>query len=127
MSVTKSNIKSLKPGRYIVIDGEPCKVTKLTSSKAGKHGAAKVRIEAVTISEGKRKELVKPSSTEVDVPIINKKKAQVISLTGDSVQLMDMETYETFEASIPDELKGNLTEGQEISYWEVMGKRILMG
>ena len=127
MSVTKSNIKSLKPGRYIVIDGEPCKVTKITSSKAGKHGAAKARIEAVTISDGKRKELVKPSSAEVDVPIINKRKAQVISLTGDSVHLMDMETYETFEASIPEDLKGQLEEGKEISYWEVMGKRLLMG
>ena len=127
MTITKSDVKSLKPGKYVVIEGEPCKVTKLTTSKAGKHGAAKARIEAVAIADGRRKELVKPSSAEVDVPIIDKRKAQIISSTGNSIHLMDMETYETFETSIPENLKGQLEEGKEISYWEVMGRKIIMG
>ncbi|MCD6367713.1 MAG: translation initiation factor IF-5A [Candidatus Aenigmarchaeota archaeon] len=127
MSTTQTEVKNLKPGKYVIIDGEPCKVVNISTSKPGKHGSAKARIEAVTLTDGRRKELVKPASAQVEVPIIDKRKAQVISLTGDSVHLMDMETYETFETSIPEELKGKLTEGQEISYWEVMGKRILMG
>lgn len=127
MATTQIEAKNLKPGKYVVIDDEPCRVVGVSTSKPGKHGAAKARIEAVSIVDGRKKELVKPGSAQVDVPIINKKKAQVISLTSDSVQLMDMETYETFEASIPEGLKGRLSEGQEILYWEVMGKRILKG
>ena len=36
--------------------------------------------------------------------------AQVISVMGDKAQLMDLETYETFELPIPEELKGKLFE-----------------
>ena len=122
---TQTEIKNLKEGKFVIIDGEPCRVTKISTSKPGKHGSAKVRLEAVGIIDEKKREVVKPASTTVEVPIIEKKKAQVISISGDSAQLMDLEDYSMFEASIPDDMKGNLTEGQEVMYWEVLGKRLL--
>jgi len=124
---TQTEIKNLKPGKYVIIDDEPCKVIRVTTSKPGKHGGAKARLEGVGLIDGKKREIVKPAGANVDVPIVDKRTAQVISLTSNSVQLMDMETYETFECSIPEELKGKLSEGGEIAYWEVMGKKILMG
>jgi len=124
---TQTEVKNLKPGKYVIIDDVPCKVVKISTSKPGKHGSSKSRVEAIGIIDGKRREIVKPSSATIDVPIIDKRNAQVISLTPDSVHLMDMETYETFECSIPEDLKGKLSEGDEITYWEVMGKKILMG
>ena len=118
-------IKECKPGSYVMIDGEPCKVVNYTKSKPGKHGAAKVRIETVGVFDGKKRMLLKPADAEVSIPIIEKKKAQVISLSGDIAQLMDLESYETFEASIPDEFKGKLESGKEVLYWK-MGNRILI-
>ena len=55
MVTTKSAIKNLKPGRFCVIDDEPCKVLSVTTSVAGKHGAAKARLEAVGIFDNKRR------------------------------------------------------------------------
>jgi translation initiation factor 5A len=42
---------------------------------------------------------------------------------GEQVQLMDMETYETFEMPIPDEFKGQLNPGAEIQYLQALGKK----
>lgn len=124
---TQAGIKSLKPGKYVIIDDEPCKVIKVTTSKPGKHGGAKARLEAVGLMDGKRREIVKPGGATVDVPIIEKLKAQVLSVSGNSVQLMDMQDYETFECAIPEELEGKLFEGQEIVYWKMMGRKLLVG
>jgi translation initiation factor 5A len=118
-------IKELKSGSYVTIDGEPCKVLDVVKSKPGKHGATKVRMEAMGIFDNKRRVILKPSSAIVDSPIIEKKKAQIISISGDTAQLMDLDTYETFECTIPEEFKGKLEPGIEIGYWQ-LGSRILI-
>ena len=114
-------MRQAKPGTYIVVDGEACKVTSMTKSKPGKHGAAKVRLEAVGVFDGKKRVVLKPADANVDSPIIDKRKAQAISISGNIVQLMDLENYETFEATIPDEFKPKLapgSEGCEVLYWQ---------
>jgi len=125
MSVTRQIIKSLKKGQFVLIDNVPCRVDKVSISVAGKHGAAKARLEAIGIFDGKRRSVVKPADEEVEVPIIEKKTAQVLAVVGDRVQLMDLSTYETFEVDIPEEKKGQLSSGQEIYYFEVLGQRTI--
>ncbi len=125
MVATKTTIKSLKPGRYCVIEGEPCKVLSVTTSVPGKHGGAKARLEAVGIFDNKRRSVVKPASTEIDVPLVDKRVGQVLSISGNIAQLMDMETYETFDATIPEEMKGSVKEGGEVTYWIIMGRKMI--
>jgi translation initiation factor 5A len=60
---------------------------------------------------------------KVSVPIIDKRSAQIISIMGENVQLMDLETYETFEMKIPDEFKDQLQPGSEILYLEALGRK----
>jgi len=110
-----------------VIDGEPCKVLDITCSKPGKHGGAKARIEVVGIFDKRRRSVVKPASTEIDVPIVEKKTGQVVAITGETVQIMDLESYETFDCTIPDELKNSMAQGSEIAYWVIMDKKLLVG
>ncbi|MDD1654883.1 MAG: translation initiation factor IF-5A, partial [Methanomicrobiales archaeon] len=43
----QTEVGKLKEGRYVVIDDEPCKILGIATSKPGKHGAAKSRIDAV--------------------------------------------------------------------------------
>ncbi len=122
MAETSSSIKTLKSGNYIVIDGEACIVSGLVKSKPGKHGAAKVRLEAVGIFDNKKRFVMKPADTTVEVPMIEKRNAQVVSVSGAMAQLMDLEDYSMFEANIPDDLKGKLDSGKEIIYWRWHGK-----
>jgi len=62
----------------------------------------------------------------VDIPIIDKRVGQVLALMGAEVQLMDLETYETIELPIPDDLKDDLAEGKEVEYIEAMGNMKIM-
>ena len=122
---TTASITRLKPGGLILIDDVPCKVEKVQSSSSGKHGHAKVRVDAIGVLDGKRRSLVKPSGENIDVPLLNKNTAQVLAITGDSVQLMDTTTFEMFELPVPEELKGKLVAGEETQYFEMMGVKTL--
>ena len=126
MTTTKAIIKSLKPGKMCVIEGEPCKVLSITTSAPGKHGGAKARLDAVGIFDNKRRSIVKPAANEIDVPLVDKRVGQVLSISGDNAQVMDMESYETFEIAIADELKSRMGEGIEIKYWDIMGRKLMV-
>lgn len=126
MEKKMGTMKDLKEGRYVIIDGEACKVVGVTHSKPGKHGGAKARIDAVGVFDGQKRNLMGPVSTNVEIPIIEKKNAQVLNVLGDKAQLMDMSSYETFELPVPDELKGQLSEGVEVIYMEALGKRMIL-
>jgi translation initiation factor 5A len=123
MAWTQQEVRELKEGRYMLIDEEPCRILSIQMSKPGKHGEAKARIDAVGIFDGSKRSVVFPVKHKVQVPIIGKRQAQVISLSATEVQLMDLETYETFSMPIADEVKGQLTAGTEIQYVDAMGKR----
>ncbi|MEM1514324.1 MAG: translation initiation factor IF-5A [Candidatus Thermoplasmatota archaeon] len=118
-----AEVRELKENRYIIIDDEPCKILSIATSKPGKHGEAKARIDAIGIFDNQKRSVIYPVKHKVAIPIIEKKTAQVISVRGDKVQLMDMETYETFDMDIPEEFKGKIEEGKEIEYLQAMGKR----
>ncbi|MFA5102537.1 MAG: translation initiation factor IF-5A [Candidatus Thermoplasmatota archaeon] len=119
-----AEVRELKVGRYVLIDEEPCKIQSISTSKPGKHGEAKARIDAVGIFDEQKRSVVHPVKHKVHVPIIDKRSAQILALMGtEVVQLMDMETYETFEMPIPEDLKGQLEPGKEILYLQAMGKR----
>ncbi len=67
--------------------------------------------------------MVSPVDTHVEVPIIDKRSGQVIAVTDNTIQIMDLETFETFEtSSIDDEIRDKITQGVEVEYWKVMDK-----
>ncbi|MBI2675518.1 MAG: translation initiation factor IF-5A [Candidatus Aenigmarchaeota archaeon] len=118
-------IKDLKTGHYVMAEGEPCTIVDIAVSKTGKHGSTKARIETMGIFDGRRRYILKPTSDNVEVPIIEKKKAQVISISGTVAQLMDLEDYSTFDATIPEELAGKIEAGKEVGYWRIEGRTII--
>jgi len=118
-----AEIRTLKVNRYMIIDEEPCKIVSISTSKPGKHGEAKARIEAIGVFDSQKRSIVKPVKHKVHVPLIDKRNAQVVALMGDNVQLMDLETYETFEIPIPEDYKGKLQPGNEISYLVALGRK----
>lgn len=125
MSWTQAEIRELKVNRYIVVDEEPCRILSIQTSKPGKHGEAKARLEVVGLFDEQKRSIVHPVTHKVRVPIIDKRKAQILSMHGGTAQLMDLATYETFDLSIPPAYEGKLATGQEIMYLEALGRRKL--
>lgn len=124
MSVNYASLGELKKGSYIVIDGEPCRIVEITKAKTGKHGSAKAHVVAIGVFTGQKRTLIAPVDTRVQVPIIEKRLGQILADMGDMVQIMDMETYDTFEVEKPEDenLAGKLEPGVTVEYWLIMGK-----
>ena len=127
MSVKITEAGAIKEGSYIVIDNVPCKVVEVEKSKTGKHGSAKIRIVGISIIDSSKKVLTVPSDAQVNIPIIEKKIAQVINVLQDTVQVMDLKTYEFYEVSKPTskEILDKLQSGAQVEIWEVLGYRFL--
>lgn len=123
MAWEQAEVRTLKEGRYMNIDDEPCKIVSISTSKPGKHGEAKARIEAVGIFDGSKRSVVYPVRHKVQVPMIDKRQAQIVTIVGSEVQLMDLETYEIFQLPIPDELKDSLTPGEDLQYLVAMDRK----
>ncbi len=119
------DVGSLKKGDTIIIDNAPCKITDLATSRPGKHGHAKVNLVAVGILDDKKRNIVMPGHDRVEAPIIEKKNAQILSVSGNKANVMDTVTYESFEMDIPEELKDQVKEGIEVLYWEIMGTKVM--
>ncbi|WP_456473772.1 translation initiation factor IF-5A [Candidatus Pyrohabitans sp.] len=128
MSTRTGEVKGIKVGKYVIIDGEPCKVVSYTTAKTGKHGHAKANVVGIGIFDGVKRTFIAPVDAKVEFPIIDKRVGQVLSIMGDTVQIMDMETYETFEIKMPPpgDIEGELREGVEVEYIVAMDRRKLM-
>jgi translation initiation factor 5A len=117
------DLGSLKVGSYIIIDNEPCRIVSYDHSKPGKHGSAKARVAAIGVFDGSKHSLVSPVSANVEVPLINKRSGQVISISGQTLQIMDLETFEVFETSaIEEEIRNKIRQGGEVEYWQVIDR-----
>ena len=122
---TPVTMKDLKVGRFVIIDGIPCRVAEIEVSAPGKHGHAKMRLTGIGIFDGQKKTLLKPSDADAEAPVIKKSKAQVVSVGGSVAQLMDSETYDIYDVPITEEFVGKLKTGAEVEVIEAMGRRAL--
>ncbi len=115
--------KDLKVGKYVLVEDIPCRVVNIESSKPGKHGAAKMRVTAIGIFEGQKKTLLTPGDADIEVPIIERRTVQIMSVNGKYAQVMDSQTYEMYELEIPEEFISSAAAGKEAEILEAMGKR----
>lgn len=129
MSTKTVSAGDIKEGSYIMIDNVPCRVVEVEKSKTGKHGSAKARIVGIGVLDGVKRTIVVPTDAAVEVPVIEKFTAQVISVTRDNIQLMDLRNYQTFEIPsnyVEDEAKGKLESGVQVEVWDIAGYRKIM-
>ncbi len=123
--ITYGSMSDIKPGRFILIDGIACRVVGVDTSKPGKHGAAKMRITAVGIFDGTKRTMLSPSTADAQIPVITKTKAQVVSVADSTVQLMNLETYETYDVPMQEELRDQLKPGAEVEVMEYGANRTM--
>ncbi|MFH1240595.1 MAG: translation initiation factor IF-5A [Candidatus Diapherotrites archaeon] len=107
-------ISTLKEGGYVLIEGTVCQVRGIEKSKSGRHGASKARITAFDVFSGQKRNLLKPTDADAEVPIIKRSAAQVVAVMGDTVQIMDMQSYETMNVPKPE--NSSLASGVQVEY-----------
>ena len=121
MAEQQKEVRDLQEGSYLMIDGAAVKINAYSTAKPGKHGSAKARIEGRGVFDNKKRSLSQPVDAKIQVPMIDRKQGQVVSVTGDDAQIMDLDTYETFTMREPDDV--DLSPEDEIEYLEFEGKR----
>ena len=118
------NATEARVGTNILIDGDPFTIKKIDISKTGKHGHSKCRIEAQGILTPNKKVFVIPGHERLDVPLVDKRKGQVLSL-GSEVSVMDLESFETLDVPCDEEIKSSLEINSNVEYWDIEGKKII--
>jgi len=119
------NATEARVGTSILIEGNPYTIKKMDISKTGKHGHSKCRIEASGIISGQKKVFVVPGHERFEVPMVDKRKAQVLS-TGESiVSIMDLESFETIDVPCSEEIKSTLEANDNVEYWDIEGQKIV--
>ena len=123
-----TEVSALKIGQHIIINNEPCRIVEYEKSKPGKHGSAKARIVGIGVFDGVKRSIVSPVGARVDVPLIEKRSAQVISTGQEQVQLMDLESFDVFYVPTPKDegVRGKLASGHEVEYWRVMDRTMIV-
>ncbi|MDD3178248.1 MAG: translation initiation factor IF-5A [Candidatus ainarchaeum sp.] len=104
----------LKIGGFVIIDDVVCKIDTVDKSKPGKHGAAKIRITATGVFNGKKMNLLKPGDADVKIPVLEKGNAQIIADLGEKYQIMDANNYQTYEVDKRD--FKDLNAGDNVEY-----------
>jgi len=112
-------------GTNIIEEGQFYTVKKIDVSKTGKHGHAKCRIEVQNMLSGAKKIFVIPGHDKLEVPMVTKNKAQVLSLSGDKASVMDLESFETLEMDVPEDIKAEIQENDNVEYWDIEGTRLI--
>ena len=107
-----------RTGVTILVEGQACIVKSNDVSKTGKHGASKCRIECIGVVDSKKRIVAVPGSERFEVPLIEKKKAQVLSLMPDGTManVMDLESFETMDLPIMEEAKGTFNPEDQVEY-----------
>ncbi len=118
------NATEAKVGTNILIEKEPYTVKKIDISKTGKHGHSKCRVEAVGIINGNKKVFVVPGHDRFEIPLVDKRKGQVLSV-ADKVSLMDSESFETLDVACSEEIKSELEANSNVEYWDIEGEKII--
>jgi len=120
------NATDVKIGTNITMEGIHYTVKKIDVSRPGKHGHAKCRIEAVSMLGDSKKVLVIPGHERLEVPLVEKKKAQVLSKGDKKASVMDLESFETLEVDCPEEeVFNSLEESGNCEYWNIEGQKII--
>lgn len=124
MSFKMAKVGELRRGSYAIINDEPSQIVSIQKSKPGKHGSAKFRCTAISLFDGKKQSFVSSTDTNIQIPIVDKRRGQVVSMGPTSLQLMDLETYDMMDIAIPtdEEIASKLEAGKDVEYWIIMDR-----
>jgi translation initiation factor 5A len=116
---TRVEIRTLRVGRYCCVEDKAYKINSISTSKPGKHGSAKARIELVDIFTGAKISHVGSVSSTINVPLIEKGTALVTHIEGSEAHAMNMKDHSMMILPMDDGL--DIDGGKEIMWMEALG------
>ncbi len=56
--------------------------------------------------------------------MVDKRSGQIVSMTPNGIQLMDLENFETIDLPMPidEDVVAKIASGKEVEYWIIMGR-----
>merc|ERR1712032_467203 len=85
----KTDTNRLKPGSLVMIKGNPCKVTDVSTAKPGKHGSAKVILKGKDILTSKVYECTYHAGDMVDAPIVKRTEYTLLNIDDTTLEMLD--------------------------------------
>ena len=134
----KTDTNRLKPGSLVMVKGNPCKVTEVTTAKPGKHGSAKVILKGKDILTTKVYECTFHAGDMVDAPILTRVEYVLLNIDENTLELLDSNGEVKSDVNLPEaehlldvskEVRRIFEEGKKeclISVIKCMGKEMVI-
>ena len=113
-------IRTLKVGRFCVVEDEAYKILAISTSKPGKHGSAKARLDLVSLFSTNKRNYSATVSDKIHVPMIEKGTAVVTHIEGEEVHAMNLRDHSMM--ILPMEEGMNIEPGKEIMWMEALDR-----
>lgn len=99
----KTDSNRLKNGSLVMIKGNPCKVTDVSTAKPGKHGSAKVILKGKDILTQKVYECTYHAGDMVDAPIVKRVEYTLLNIDDNQLELLDANGEMKSDVNLPEE------------------------
>ena len=98
----KTDTNRLKNGSLVMIKGNPCKVTEVSTAKPGKHGSAKVILKGKDILTAKVYECTFHAGDMVDAPIVKRQEYTLLNVDENTLELLTPEGEVKSDVNLPE-------------------------
>ena len=101
---------NIKKGDVVMLDGFPCKVIEMTTSKTGKHGHAKAHLIGLDIFDSKKHEELCPTSHNMQGVVLKRSEYKVMDIQDRTLNLIleDGTTKDDLDLPADKELADNI-------------------
>ena len=99
----KTDSNRLKNGSLVMIKGNPCKVTDVSTAKPGKHGSAKVILKGKDVLTGKTYECTYHAGDMVDAPKLARTEYTLLNIDDMVLELLDANGEVKSDVNLPEE------------------------
>ena len=111
----------LQKGSYFIHNNEPVRVLRREVVAYGTHSHSKLKIFFQGLNDKGERSINLHHTDKVEIVNITRKTGQVISKAGDTIQVMDADSYETLDATAAKELFNEINEGDEVTFIDLNG------
>ena len=111
----------LQKGSYFIHNNEPVRVLRREVVAYGTHSHSKLKIFFQGLNDKGERSINLHHTDKVEIVNITRKTGQVISKAGDTIQVMDADSYESLDATAAKELFNEINEGDEVTFIDLNG------
>ena len=109
-----TDLKKLKKGNYIIHENEACVIRDIQTLPNKKNPVIKLELEGLFSGKHYHSHIL--THQIIQEADLTRRCGTVVSKKKDKIEIMDIQTFETFEAKIDPELLERAQEGDNVTY-----------